>query len=302
MRMSIAQRVLKELNGVRRLKPADAEQEIEYLRALAMSLTAAAAASAAGRHHQRLHHPVKTLLNGEFIESLLGRDRSSREEVQMLIRLAENVMGAGQRAHRRPLAVGQRPGPALRARTAPGPGLGRRQAARPGRPATGPGRAWASAVEDYGPCAPGWARWAAAIEADAPGHHAGPRAAAAGPEDVVLIKLAMGDGRLRRLVADEAKAEVMKLARALETREELAASPETMDLLGGWVQQKAAAERFRPLPRGRGRPVAKRREGEGVATSRNQAPMKPAWISDRAHGGNRIPLKVFNRSGSNGQR
>ena len=36
----------------------------------------------------------KTLLNGEFIEALLGRDRSAREEVQTLIRLAENVMGA----------------------------------------------------------------------------------------------------------------------------------------------------------------------------------------------------------------
>jgi hypothetical protein len=93
--MSIAQRVLKELNGVRRLKPADAEAEIEFLRALAMSLTAAAG---------RILPPEditsafttrsKTLLNGEFIESLLGRDRSSREEMQMLIRLAENVMGA----------------------------------------------------------------------------------------------------------------------------------------------------------------------------------------------------------------
>jgi hypothetical protein len=95
VRMSIAQRVLKELNGVRRLKPADAEAEIEYLRALAMSLTAAAG---------RILPPEditsafttrsKTLLNGEFIEALLGRDRSSREEILMLIRLAENVMGA----------------------------------------------------------------------------------------------------------------------------------------------------------------------------------------------------------------
>ena len=42
VRKAIAQRVLTELNGVRRLKPNDAEAEIEYLRALAMSLTAAA--------------------------------------------------------------------------------------------------------------------------------------------------------------------------------------------------------------------------------------------------------------------
>ncbi len=57
----------------------------------------------------------------------------------------------------------------------------------------------------------------------------------------VLIKLAMGEAGPTGPVADKAKAEVMKLARAPETREELAASPETMDLLKGMVQQKAAA-------------------------------------------------------------
>ena len=42
-------------------------------------------------------------------------------------------------------------------------------------------------------------------------------------------------------MADKAKLEAMKLARAPEAREALAGSPETMDLLKGMVQQKAAA-------------------------------------------------------------
>src|SRR5690606_17193257 len=40
-RAAIAQRVLKELTGPRRLKPGDAEGEITLLRGLAMALTAA---------------------------------------------------------------------------------------------------------------------------------------------------------------------------------------------------------------------------------------------------------------------
>ncbi|MBU4436029.1 MAG: hypothetical protein KKC14_16645, partial [Alphaproteobacteria bacterium] len=78
VRSSIAKRVLAELNGVRRLKPTDAEAEIEYLRALAMSLTAAAGRILPPEDIQAAFTVrSKTLLNGEFIEALLGRDRSA---------------------------------------------------------------------------------------------------------------------------------------------------------------------------------------------------------------------------------
>jgi hypothetical protein len=57
----------------------------------------------------------------------------------------------------------------------------------------------------------------------------------------LLVRLAMGEAGPTGPVADKARLEALKLARAPEARDELAASPETMDLLKGLVQQKAAA-------------------------------------------------------------
>jgi hypothetical protein len=242
VRMSIAQRVLKELNGVRRLKPADAEAEIEFLRALAMSLTAAAG---------RILPPEditsafttrsKTLLNGEFIEALLGRDRSSREEIQMLIRLAENVMGAvNKRMAARWLSANVL---ALR--------FERELCQGPDSPAAklaalaGLQRALVRSglvVEDYEPLCARLGEVGGMIESDARLVAMLVRAPASLPQKLaVLVKLAMGEAGPTGPVADKAKLEAMKLARAPEAREALAGSPETMDLLKGMVQQKAAA-------------------------------------------------------------
>jgi hypothetical protein len=242
VRSSIAHRVLKELNGVRRLKPADAESEIEHLRALAMSLTAAAG---------RILPPEditsafttrsKTLLNGEFIEALLGRERSSREEIQMLIRLAENVMGAvNKRMAARWLSANVlalrferelRQGPDSPAAKLAALAALQRSLVRSGL-----------VVEDYGPLCTRLGEVGGMIEADARLVAMLVRAPAPLPQKLaVLIKLAMGEAGPTGPVADKAKAEAMKLARAPEAREELANSPETMDLLKGMVQQKAAA-------------------------------------------------------------
>jgi hypothetical protein len=242
VRMSIAQRVLKELNGVRRLKPADAEAEIEYLRALAMSLTAAAG---------RILPPEditsafttrsKTLLNGEFIEALLGRDRSSREEILMLIRLAENVMGAvNKRMAARWLSANVlalrferelRQGPDSAASKLAALAALQRALVRSGL-----------VVEDYEPLCARLGEVGGMIETDARLVTMLVRAPAPLPQKMaLLIKLAMGEAGPTGPVADKAKAEVLKLARAPEAREELAGSPETMDLLKGMVQQKAAA-------------------------------------------------------------
>ena len=241
VRSSIAHRVLKELNGVRRLKPTDAEAEIEHLRALAMSLTAAAG---------RILPPEditsafttrsKTLLNGEFIEALLGRDRSAREEIQMLIRLAENVMGAvNKRMAARWLSANVT---ALR--------FERELRQGPDSPAAklsalaGLQKALVRSglvVEDYQPLCTRLGEVGGLIEADARLIAMLVRAPASLPQKMaVLIKLAMGEAGPTGPVADKAKAEVLKLARAPETREALAASPETMDLLKGMVTKAAA--------------------------------------------------------------
>ena len=242
VRSSIAHRVLKELNGVRRLKPTDAESEIEHLRALAMSLTAAAG---------RILPPEditsafttrsKTLLNGEFIEALLGRDRSSREEVQMLIRLAENVMGAvNKRMAARWLSANIqalrfereiRQGPDSAASKLAALAALQRSLIRSGL-----------VIEDYEPLCAKIGEVGGQIESDARLLAMLVRAPAPLPQKLaVLIKLAMGEAGPTGPVADKAKIEAMKLARAPEAREALAGSPETMDLLKGMVQQKAAA-------------------------------------------------------------
>jgi hypothetical protein len=242
VRSSIAHRVLKELNGVRRLKPADAESEIEHLRALAMSLTAAAG---------RILPPEditsafttrsKTLLNGEFIEALLGRDRSSREEVQMLIRLAENVMGAvNKRMAARWLSANiqalrfereLRQGPdSAASKLASLAGL-QKSLIRSGL-----------VIEDYEPLCAKLGDLGGLVETDARLLTMLVRAPAPLPQKLaLLIKLAMGEAGPTGPVADKARLEAMKLARAPEVREELAGSPETMDLLKGLVQQHKAA-------------------------------------------------------------
>ncbi len=242
VRSSIAHRVLKELNGVRRLKPADAEAEIEHLRALAMSLTAAAG---------RILPPEditsafttrsKTLLNGEFIEALLGRDRSSREEVQMLIRLAENVMGAvNKRMAARWLSANiqalrfereLRQGPDSAASKLAALAALQKSLVRSGL-----------VIEDYEPLCAKLGDLGGLVETDARLVAMLVRAPAPVPQNLaLLIKLAMGEAGPTGPVADKARIEAMKLARAPEVREELAGSPETMDLLKGLVQQHKAA-------------------------------------------------------------
>jgi hypothetical protein len=242
VRASIAHRVLKELNGVRRLKPSDAESEIEHLRALAMSLTAAAGRILPAEDiTSAFTTRSKTLLNGEFIEALLGRDRSSREEVQMLIRLAENVMGAvNKRMAARWLSANVlalrferelRQGPESPAAKLAALASLQKSLVRSGL-----------VIEDYQPLCARLGEVGGMIEADARLIAMLVRAPAPLPQKLsLLIKLAMGDAGPTGPVADRAKTEALKLARAPEAREQLAGSPETMDLLKGMVQQKAAA-------------------------------------------------------------
>lgn len=98
VRAALAQRVLRELVGPRRLKPGEPEAEIACLRALAMALTAAD-----GRIlqledvHSAFATRSATLVAGDFVDALVGNDRSAREEVEALAHLAENVTGAANK-------------------------------------------------------------------------------------------------------------------------------------------------------------------------------------------------------------
>jgi hypothetical protein len=242
VRASIAKRVLKELNGVRRLKPNDAEAEIEFLRALAMSLTAAAGRILPAEDIQAAFTVrSKTLLNGEFIEALLGRDRSAREEVTILIRLAENVMGAvNKRQAARWLSANitalrfekeLRQGPDSAVSKLAALAVLQRTVSRSGL-----------VREDYEPLCAKLGDLGAQVESDARLVTMLVRAPAPLAQRLsLLVRLAMGEAGPTGPVADKARLEALKLARAPEARDELAASPETMDLIKGLVQQKAAA-------------------------------------------------------------
>jgi len=242
VRASIARRVLKELNGVRRLKPTDAESEIEHLRALAMSLTAAAGRILPAEDITAAFTTrSKTLLNGDFIEALLGRDRSAREEIVMLIRLAENVMGAVNKRHAaRWLSANiqamrfekeMRQGPDTPSVKLAGLAALQKSLTRSGL-----------VVEDYEPLCAKLGEVGGMVEADARLLSLLVRAPAPLPQRLSLLaKLAMGEAGPTGPVADRARLEALKLARAPEAREALAASPETLDLLKGLVQQQQAA-------------------------------------------------------------
>ncbi|WP_419319687.1 hypothetical protein ACN2C7_02700 [Caulobacter sp. ErkDOM-E] len=242
VRASIAKRVLAELNGVRRLKPTDAEAEIEFLRALAMSLTAAAGRILPPEDIQAAFTVrSKTLLNGEFIEALLGRDRSAREEVVILIRLAENVMGAvNKRQAARWLSANitalrfekeLRQGPDSPAsKLAALAGL-QKTVTRSGL-----------VREDYEPLCNKLGELGSQVEIDSRLLAMLVRAPAPLAHRLaLLVKLATGEAGPTGPVADRAKMEAFKLARDPAAREELAASPATMDLLRGLMQSAQAA-------------------------------------------------------------
>lgn len=240
VRKAIAERVLTELNGVRRLKPSDAEAEIEYLRALAMSLTAAAGRILQAEDIQGAFTTrSKTLLNGDFIEALLGRDRSAHEEIKMLIRLAENVMGAvNKRNAARWLSANisamrfekeLRQGP-----DSPVAKLSHLAALQRSLGRSGLVR------EDFEPLCAKLGDIGALIEADSRLLTMLVRAPAPLPHRLTLLaKLAMGEAGPTGPVAEKARVEALKLARDPTSREQLQSSPQTMDLIKTLVGQAA---------------------------------------------------------------
>jgi hypothetical protein len=93
-RSAVARRIVRELMGPRRLRPASPRDEIELLRALGMVLTAAAGQRLPAETVQEAFAArSRTLVTSEFVEALVGREGSARDEAQLLIWLCENVVG-----------------------------------------------------------------------------------------------------------------------------------------------------------------------------------------------------------------
>lgn len=96
----IQKRLMQELKGPRRLKPGDADAEIETLRALAMCITAAGKEEAQRDDiKDAFVDRSKMLISADFVDSLVRTAQSPVQEVEKLIWLCENVAGAANKRH-----------------------------------------------------------------------------------------------------------------------------------------------------------------------------------------------------------
>ncbi len=242
VRAAIGRRILRELNGHRRLCPSDAAGEIVLLRGLAMALSAASGAllpiddvQAAFSARSRM------LVTGDFVEAYLGKDRTGVGEVEALLWLTENVIGEANKRQAgrwlRAVITTLRFETELRdtaddarARLGALAGL-QRSAARCGL-----------VVEDFGPIQAKLGEIGGLVEADARLVTQVLRAPApALTRLAMLLKLASGDSAPLGPAADRARAAAMKLARDDSIRAELADSPEKMEAFRDLVQLAAKA-------------------------------------------------------------
>jgi hypothetical protein len=98
LRTALGKRILRELNGPRRLRPGDPEGEIVVLRGLAMALTAAAGKLLPLEDVQSAFTTrSRMMLTNNFVEAYLTPGRPAREEAQALIWLTENIIGAANK-------------------------------------------------------------------------------------------------------------------------------------------------------------------------------------------------------------
>lgn len=242
VRAALAQRVLRELVGPRRLKPGDPEGEIAILRALAMALTAAdGRILALDDIHAAFSARSGLLVASDFVEALLGSDRGAREEVELLIRLAENVTGgANKRQAARWLAANisalkfekeLRDGPDTPpARLAMLAEL-QRAIGRAGLPDEDCANLQARLGELGGLIEADSRLVTLLVRAQAPAVH----------RLNLLLRLAVGEAAPLGPAADRARAEALKLTRAPELREEISRSPEAAGRVRELLQKSGLA-------------------------------------------------------------
>lgn len=241
-RAAIAQRVLRELTGPRRLKPGEAEREIELLRGLAMALTAAGGRVLSMEDiHNAFTARSRSLVTGDFVDALLGSDMSSREEVEMLIKLSENVTGAANKrqaarwlnANVSSLRFEKelRYGPDTPATKLAALAALQKMVVRAGL-----------VVEDATPIKAKIGEIGGLIEADGKLVALIARAPAPVTHRLnLLLRLAVGETAPLGPVSDRARVEALKLVKTPGVREELAQAPETLDRVRALMQSVSQA-------------------------------------------------------------
>jgi hypothetical protein len=242
VRAAIGARILRELNGPRRLRPSDATAEIDILRALAMSLTAASGKLLPLEDVQSAFSTrSKMLVTGEFVESYLGAGKSSREEAEALVWLTENIIGGANKRQAgrwlRAVISSLRFEKELRNATDGVAGrLGalaalQRACARCGLVA-----------EDFEPIQAKLGELGGFLEADAKLTAQLARANVSALHRLtLLLKLASGESAPLGPAADRAKAEALKLVRHPDTRAELSGAPDQVEAVRDLIQQAGLA-------------------------------------------------------------
>jgi hypothetical protein len=242
VRSALAKRVLSELNGPRRLKPGDAANEIEYLRALAMALTAASSQSLLIADIQEAFIArSRTLVASDFVEALVGRDRSAREEFEVLVKLAENVTGPVNKCHAARWIMACAKALKFEREFREGTDSPVQRMAVLAKLQTSLTRSGLP-VEDYGPIQVRLGEVGAMIEAD---NRIVASIVKAGVPLVhkltLLLRMAMAEAAPAGAAADRAKAEAVRLIRLPEFRAELASSPEAVAKVRDLMQSAGLA-------------------------------------------------------------
>lgn len=242
VRAALGRRVLRELMGPRRLKPGDAGAEIHVLRALGMALTAAAGKLLPQDDVQAAFTSrSRTLITGDFVEAYLAQVLTPCEEVEALIWLAENIIGAANKREAagwlRTVVESIRFEKDLRGgMDSPAQQLARLAKLQRGVSSCG------LAPEDSGPITIKLGLFGGEIEARAKIVSGVARAnAPAVHRLLLLLKLAVGDSAPLGPAANRARQEAMRLVKLQETRAALSAAPEQMQSVRDLIQRSSLA-------------------------------------------------------------
>lgn len=238
----LARRVINELMGPRRLRPADAKAEIDLLRALAMALTASAGRLLSLEEVQDAFvRRSKTIVTADFVEAYLGHDDTAGAEAMALVKLCDNLAGAANKRQGARWLMGCiealkfetefRKGsePAMTRLT----GLATLQ--RAVFHADLPEKETRDITQKLGEIG-------GDVEADVRVCAQLVKAPVSAVQKLTaLLRLACGEAAPLGPAADRAKAEVLRLIRAPDVRQELAASPEAAAKVMPLVQQLMSA-------------------------------------------------------------
>ena len=95
--MHLPRRLMTDLKGPRRLRPEDPKGEIEILRALALCLSSIGSDGQRDDVHEAFTERSRMLVSADFVESLTRTSTAPCDEIETLIWLGENVIGAANK-------------------------------------------------------------------------------------------------------------------------------------------------------------------------------------------------------------